>query len=216
MEQPITTAETLADVPDVSTPDGGTADSQEAVSLAKLLSQELGKQVPTDEAALKAVKDTFSYVGKTGKFLPFLDQLQSKLGGEQQVLKFMEDIVQNPDPQTSQPDPELTSKVESLERAVKDSNFYAQHPEYNTPDVKALISKLGSDPEAVIADEVFKGAYEAMKAQREFQESKSVLHTNPRIGQVTDKLSQAAQLKDTDPAQARTLATQAVLDAYES
>ena len=49
------------------TSDGGAAGSEEK-SIKSVLEKELGKEFPDEETALKAVKDTFSHVGKSGKY----------------------------------------------------------------------------------------------------------------------------------------------------
>ena len=110
--------------------------------------------------------------------------------------------------------PDVLSKVESLEQTVRETSFYAEHPEYK--GVKDLISSLGKNPEEVVNTDVFKKAYTAMKASEDSEKSKSVLHSNPRLGQVTDKMTQAQEAaKAGNHEAAKAAAVSAVLDSLE-
>ena len=132
--------------------------------------------------------------------------------GIQQTYKFVTSKTEAPQPQV---DPTIVSKVESLERQIQETNFFASNPEYNTPEAKALISKMGGDPASVVKDEVFQTAYNAIKANAEIEKSKSVLQSNSRLGQVTDKFTQAKEAVSAGNQQAaNAAAVSAVLEAY--
>lgn len=166
---------------------------EDALSLSEIEST-LGKKFPDKNTALKALKDTFSYVGK--------------LGNEVKTLK--EQIA----PSVAPPQ-ELVQKVESLERTVKETQFYKEHPEYEA--YKDLIASMGQDPQQVTQSEVFKTYFSKAKTADSYQQSKSVLHTNPRLGQVTDKITQAREAQKTgDHTAASRSAVSAVLDAFEA
>lgn len=171
--------------------DGSEAVSEvEALGLSEL-NQLTGKNFPTKEAALKSIKDTFSYVGQVGQLKNELAQVKA--------------AVANPT--------DVNSKLQSLETQLKEASFYAEHPEYK--DVKSLIQKFGSDPAQVVADPDFQKAYTAIKTSAELEQSKSVLQSNPRLGQVTDKLTQAREAQQAgNTAAAADAATQAVIDAF--
>lgn len=189
-EEEIITPESLPqEAPNVPSGDGQVADiSTESISLAEI-SAALGKTFPDKATALKAWKDTNSYVGSLG-----------------QKVKTLESQV----PQVDQ-----SERLASLEKATQEFAFYAQNPEYNTPEAKALIAKFGGNPAEVVQDEIFKTAYGAIKTQSEAEKTKSVLHSNPRLGQVQDKMTQAREAaKAGDSAIAGLTATQAVMDAY--
>lgn len=219
MPEEINTQETLADGVDVASADGGRNDSDEVASLKDILGETLGRDFKDDETALKAVKDTFNYVGKVGKVLPVFEQLKSKFGSEDAVLKFMEQSQttqnqQNPAVQTQNDAPELAKKVESLEQMLKETQFYAEKPEFKP--YKDLIKSLGNDPEKVVESEVFKTTYSKVKSHDEAEKTKSVIHSNPRIGQATDKMSKASEAAKTGNfEESKRLAVDAVLDAFE-
>jgi hypothetical protein len=166
-------------------------DGQEAVksneSIKDVLSKELGKDFPSDEAALKAVKDTFSYVGKK-----------------------KEDVAKEV-AQTNTKD--FVSRAE-----FEEATFYAKHPEYE--NYKGIISSLKATSNKplseVVKDENFKAVYDKAVAFDKTEKSKSILQTNPRLGQITDNMSKAkdAVLKG-DMRTAKKSAIAAVLDAYE-
>lgn len=220
----INTSDTLAGEVDVTSTDGGENDSivEQAVSTASqdvmevkdLLNEVLGgkRKFTDNESALKSVKDTFDFVGKAGKYKPLLEKLEASKGGEKNVLKLMEEIANGSVEQTA-PAPISSDNFVSKEE-FKQVQFFAEHPEYK--EHKDLISSMGKDPEEVVKSEVFKKAYTAIKTQQDIEESKSVLHSNSRLGQVTDKLTQAREaLQSGNEQAARSSAVSAVLEAYK-
>lgn len=107
-------------------------------------------------------------------------------------------------------------RIAALEKEVHNANFYSEHPELKP--YKAVISSLGSDPEAVLADPQKKEVLDKLIAHDEADKSKSVLMSNPRLGQVTDKITEAKQeLNAEQPnfAKAEKNAVDAVIDAYQ-
>lgn len=221
MAEQINTQETLADGVDVASADGGRNDSKEVTSLKDVLGESLGRTFKDDETALTAVKETFNYVGKVGKVLPVFEQLKSKMGGEEAVIKFMEQSINNQSQNQAEVkveapkvDTVLAQKVETLEQTLKESLFFAEQPEYKP--YKDLIKSFGNDPEKVIQSEVFKTTYAKLKTVDDAEKTKSVIHSNSRIGQATDKMSQAAEAaKAGNMAEAGRIAVDAVLEAYE-
>lgn len=204
--------ETLAKGGDNTSKDGeGTASKD--VSVAEVLSSTLGKDFKDDDTALKAVKDTFNYVGGMGKYKETLKALESKLGvsGEEAVLQRMEEVAKI----TSEP--RDTSDVSDLRKQVEDLTFYKDNPKYEGH--RDLLNELRNDtgkslPE-IIKSETLQGVLEKAMAHDEVQKSKSVLESNPRLGQVRDKMKEATESAQTDPRRAAELATQAVLEAFE-
>jgi len=73
-------------------------------------------------------------------------------------------------------DPNLLTEVETLKRQVKESSFYAEHPELKPH--KDFLAKFG-DPEVALKDPVVKKAVDALS-----REESSSLKSNPRIAQV--------------------------------
>lgn len=163
--------------------------SEPAVSVDALTLDELnaytGKSFPSKDSALKSIKDTYKAV------------------------------VQRPQPQVPQVDPNLFVSRSEFEEAT----FYASNPDYKTHSelISALAEKSGKPLHEVVQMDSFKTVYDKVKAADAIEQSKSVLQTNPRLGHVTDKITQAREaLKSGDAGTARTSAVSAVLGAYES
>lgn len=217
-DEDITPKDSLPQGEDVTPGDGEGAASDEVVSVKDTLSKVLGKNFDSDEQALKSVKDTYSYVGKAGQDVKELQGKLAELAGVKG-----EETEGQPDKTAS-----IEEKVQSLEQQLNEAQFYAENPEYN--DYKGIISKLGDKPAEVIGTEEFKSVYEKAKAYDEQEQSKSVLQSNPRLGKVTDKMTEAreaisaskkamtegdlgASIAEMD--KASTSATDAVIDAFE-
>lgn len=100
----------------------------------------------------------------------------------------------------------------------EEATFYAKHPEYESHKeiISALATKNGKTPSEVVEMDTFKTVFNKVKAADEIEASKSVLHSNPRLGQVTDKMTQARDLlKAGHEVDARLAATQAVMEAFQ-
>ena len=173
-------------------PEGGAeAVGNEGVAEMSLkeINEALGKNFTDKETALKSIKDTYSYTGKR-----------------------KEDIISEYKKQAG--DSELASKVSSLENMLRDANFYAENPQYKP--YKDVISKFGGNPEEVIKDSVFQSTFKKASAYDETEKSKSVLHSNPRLGKITDKITEAkTAMASGDSAKAQDAAVLAVLNAFE-
>lgn len=122
-------------------------------------------------------------------------------------------------------DPSLAEEI----KALKEDNFYTNNPEYKA--MRPLISKMGDSPSEVVQTDEFKTVFEQVQGYQKNQESKSVLETNPKLGQVKDSMSEAREqskaareaLKQGDIATAiheqgaaTGKAVGAVLEAYET
>lgn len=155
----------------------------------KEINETLGKDFPDKETALKSIKDTISYTGKR-----------------------KQDIIEEYKKQAG--DNELASKVSSLEKMLNEANFYAENPQYKP--YKDVISKFGGSPEEAIKDPVFQSTFKKVSAFDEVEKSKSVLHSNPQLGKVTDKMTEARKdLAGGNIDAAGQKAVDAVLKAFE-
>lgn len=190
-ENEVTTEETLAEGAGV-TPSSGdkSADegsNPESSSALTLdeLNQYLGKDFKSKEAALKSFKDTFNYVGKR-----------------------KEDIVK----EAVDEKPNLEEKVKFLEQ----DNWFARNNQYESyRSTITALQKEGQSLDDVVASDAFKTIYEKARIGDEVESSKSVLHSNPKLGTVKNKMSEAEELlKGGKPQEAGRAATQAVIDAY--
>lgn len=196
---------------------GGEADKpQEDVSLKDKLGNALGKEFPDDETALKAVKDTFNYVGEIGNIKELksaMGQLQKVFDTDQRgVLNKVEEIVKTGG----------TGKIDPTKFVAKDefdrSNFYLNNPDYK-PYTRLVETYQKANPEKsreeIAEMDDFKEDFEKIKAHDEAEKSKSVLRSSPRLGKVTDKISEAREaINKGDQSTAEEKAVDAVIDAY--
>jgi len=183
-------------------------------TLKDQLGEALSKKFPNDETALKAVKDTFSYVGKL-KNLTDLDgamgQLQKILNTDQKgVISRIEEITKT----GGQVDSNRFVPREEFDR----TNFYSQNPAYK-PYSKLVENWAKANPdksrEEIVESDDFKEVFEKVKLQDEAANAKSVLKSNPKLGGITDKISESRQhLKEGKIEEAEKKAIGAVLDAY--
>lgn len=151
-----------------------------------------------------------------------LDELNAFTGKsfptKESALKSIKDtykaVVQRP-AQVPQVDPNRFVSRSEFEEAT----FYASNPDYKAHSelISALAKKSGKPLHEVVQMDSFKTVFEKVKAADAIEQSKSVLQTNPRLGHVTDKITQAREaLKTGDANTARSSAVSAVLGAYES
>lgn len=205
------------------TPADGTGSESEVVELKDIMKSALGKEFPDNETALKSMKDTFSFVGKAGWYKKAVEAVaQAKGLDEKGAVKY---IMEN----LSQEQPSVVPT--SNEAPTIDPNKFVSREEYDremyfgkNPDLepyKGLIGDLqkatGKTIPEIIEMDSFKNVYSKAKAHDESEKNKSVLMSNPRLGQVQDKLTQAREaVKSGDMNTARANAVGAVLDAYES
>lgn len=111
-------------------------------------------------------------------------------------------------------DPVLADKVREVETRLRDVEFYRQNPDYEP--YKNIIAKFGNDPAEVVKQDEFKSIFEKVSSFDKSQQTKSVLETNPRLGQVTDKLTKAKEaVKAGDHNAAKQNAVGAVMDAFQ-
>ncbi len=173
--------------------DGAVADSpvsNDVDPVVQAISETTGKQFKTREEALKSVKDTFSYVGKK----------------KEDIVK---EVVQTPAVDTTK----FVSREE-----FDEATFYAANPDYKSHKdlINALRKGTGQSLSEVVNREDFKSLYSKAKAHDEVESAKSVLQSNPRLGAVTDKFSQAKKAnQEGNTGAAKHLAVSAVLDAME-
>lgn len=224
METKINPEESVPDGVDVAPAEGGSddtpaesADIQPAETLSlDDLRKAFNRPFKTVEEALKSIEDTKSYTGKVGKYKPILDSFEEKMG-EQKTISLLNSLINMEEQQQTAPevkDNPAAEDVMSLKKEINDIKFYSKNPEYEP--YKDLIEKFGEDPAEVVKDEKFQDYFTKIKTQAETESAKSVLHSNPRIKQSTDKLSQAQEsLKNGDTVGAADNAVDAVLDAYE-
>lgn len=148
------------------------------------------------------------------------DVLAQRLGKtfptDEAALKSVEDTFAYVGKQKSQPAVDPSQFVSRSE--FEEATFFAAHPELNA--YKPLISSVGKAAGKPLAEVIempdVKSVIEKARAHDEYEQSKSVLQTNPRLGQITDKMSQAREAAAAGNSEvARSSAVDAVIDAFE-
>lgn len=142
---------------------------QTALSLAEL-NQFLGKEFTDKESALKAIKDTFGFVGKRKEDIE--KEVRASLAGS------------TPAPS---PAPSSDSKVQSLEEEV----FYLKNPQFK--GYEAIIKKMGSNPAEVVESTEFKTIFEKGAIADEVARTKSVAPSNSRLGAPSSVVDEAVK-----------------------
>jgi len=160
-----------------------------------------GREVKDRETALKVIKDNLSANGR-------LVQENSSLKNELEKLKNM-----------TASSPEVAEKINQLEKRLNESAFYSENPDLkNYRDlISTYAGKYGGDLQKVLEDDSFKGILEKVQAAEKHEKSRSVLASNPRLGQATDKLTEAREaMKEGDMRKAGDSAVAAVLETLGS
>lgn len=163
------------------------AASPEAITLDEITAQ-LGKKFESKEAALKAFKDTFSYVGK--KQDDAAREAERKLEGSGEYVRRSEIETEF----FYRDNPEAAAH-RTLVDAVAKANGISAREAATLPDVKKVISAAS--------------AYEAQEA------AKTVMASTGRLGTTGDKLAEARKaMASGNKAAAGEAATAAVREAF--
>ncbi len=191
MEEEIINPEGQPDVSHVNTPSPeGTVSNvpTDGMTLSEL-NATLGKNYPTREAALKSIKDTFSYVGKK------VDDVKREVMAE------------------TQNNGRIDQLAKELEEERKE-RFYDRNPQYVS--VRNVIEKFGGNPVEVVNSPEFKEIFEKVSGYDESQKLKTVLESNPRLSSSRDSLNKAREIaqsgRPTD--EVESMVANAVKDAY--
>ena len=165
------------------------------------LNQLLGKNFPTKDAALKSIKDTFSYTGQVGQLRAEIDRLKGSGTAA-----------------PSANDSELASTVRALQEQLQETTFFNERPdlkEYQST-LREMSRGTGKSMSEIANSEAFKPLFEKALAQDVAAKKRSVLESNPRLGQVRDKFTEAREaLKQGNRDSAVETSISAVLDAYD-
>lgn len=188
------TNQPITDDAQLTSAGGEAAVDQPALTLAEL-NQVLGKDFKDVPTAMKALKDTQSYVGK--KKEDIAAEVRAQLAGSSQ---------------NASASPSLESEVRSLQEQV----FYANNPQFKGHET--VIKAMGSNPAEVVESEAFKIYFEKATVAGEVASKKSVVASNPRLAQtktVTEEAVRVANTTGSSTATADVLA-QAIREEIES
>lgn len=160
---------TLAGDAQLTSADGAAAVDSGTLTLAEM-NQVLGKDFKDKESALKALKDTQSYVGKRK------EDIAAELRANNTVTSPQE------------PDSSLKSEVQNL----KDELFYTQNPQFK--DLRDVITSMGTNPAEVVDSPAFKKVYEKVQVADKVETSRSVVSSSPRLAQSQSVVDSAIQI----------------------
>lgn len=198
---------------------GTASEVVEAKELHEVLNEQLGTTYTSPEDALSGLKQLRNFTGKAGKFeKPVKALMESRGLTEDQAVNYLMENITQPtvaEPQKA-PEPDASKFVSRTE--FEEALFYKDNPELAEfkPVLNALAQSSGKSLPEAAKDESFLKLYEGKKANDQTEQSKSVLHSNPRLGVVQDKMTQATEaLKAGNQALAETNAVTAVLESIQ-
>lgn len=163
------TIDPITGEPRTSTSDGAAAVESSTLTLTEL-NQFLGKDFKDKDSALKALKDTQSFVGKRK------EDIEAEVRANTAAHA------------TSSSNPELESQVKSLAEQL----FYTQNPQFK--DYQDVIKAMGSNPAEVVESGAFKKVFEQGKAALEAAQTRSVVNSNPRLAQARTTADEAIKV----------------------
>ena len=175
--------------------------------LRDVINKDLNKDFKSDEDVVNSYKEATNKISEQGNEIK---ELKEKLGSTEQT-------TQDGDSQ----------RMSELENRLNQSEFYKNNPEYDKKEIREV---LGINPAETIKNESIKSVVDGKVASDKTEDSKSVLQSNPRMGQVTDKVTEAKEHTSNaqkalgtgdittavvEHGRAAEAVTNAVLDAYE-
>jgi len=202
------------------TPADGIGSESSVVELKDIMKQALGKEFPDNDTALKSLKDTYGFVSKAGWHKKAIDAVaQAKNLDEKGAVQYiMETLTQEPKPIAEIPKEPAIDPNKFVSREEYDKEmFFSKNQDYEP--YKEVISNLqkatGKPLNEIVQMEAVKTLFDKAKAHDETEKTKSVLMSNPRLGAVQDKITQAKdKLSAGDHVGAKADAVAAVIDAY--
>lgn len=157
-------SDTVPGVNDVVTPVGDENVLQPDALTLEEINSTLGRNYADKPTALKALKETFSFVGKKA------DEAADAAATA---------------PTTTASDTanaDATAQaLADIQKELKTNKFYVNNPDYNTPEAKELIESFGGEPEEVIQKDIFKKALKAIQSESVNDKSQTVMRSNSRV-----------------------------------
>lgn len=127
------------------------------LSLAEINSL-TGRQYASRDAALKGIKETFSFVGKKQE---------------------------TPAPATTQTpaeQPDIATELQRTQASLEETQFYLDNPDYNNQEAKELIKSFSGKPADIVKSDVFQKAFKAIQSVSQNDKSQTVMQPNSRQG----------------------------------
>lgn len=214
MNPEVIPSSSLPDAPHVSAADSSGADT-DAISLAEL-NNILGKNYSDRETALKAVKETYTFIGKRDDHARIVKEAVQKTGkSEDEILQLLtnSNMPENGS-QPANPDQFIT-KDQYLE-----DMFFSKNPDLSM--VKDVIKPLKNSDEFksmswddYVKSDKIASIVDTFRVANEVKSAKSVMESNPRIGSASNKLQSAQQAMEAgNYTAAKENAISAVMEAF--
>lgn len=214
--------ETVPEVPLESTTEGKGDDTSQ-IKLEQL-NELLGRDYKDVDTALKAVKETYSFVGKRDELRQGLEEVMKATGAEESaILENLQSLMSNQEPtqekvvkQEFNPD---DIKAE-LNARYEEDRFFDKNPEFDA--IKDYVKPLKQQDsfkemswsEFAETDQA-KKLVETFSGYEKANSKKSVVESNPKLGAISDKMSKAKEaLANDDMNTAKSTAVGAVIDSF--
>lgn len=205
--------EPISGTENVTVSEGNVNVSQQSGLIAQKINEITGRNYASDEEALKGVRETFRYVGKAPEIKKVQEALEQEFGKDFNPDELVNMIKGSKIPQNNLEEDKFVTK-----EIFEEATFYAKNPEYEQFRnlINALRTTTGQSIEEVVKSDNFQNIYKKVQIAEEYEKSKSIVQSNPRLGQVTDKLDKARKaLSEGDYKTAKASAVDAVIDTYE-
>jgi len=168
-DNPIINDQALGGEPQLSpAPATASVEAQPETLTLEELNRQLGKNFTNKDTAIKALKDTFSFVGKRREDI------------EREVSAKSDEVLNS------------VRKTEQELATLRKEIFYKDNPQYAAH--RGLIEKLGSNPAEVVNNPDFKQVFEKVEGYDKSNNLKTVLESSPRIQATRDSLAKAKEL----------------------
>lgn len=214
--------ETVPEVPLESTPEGKGDDASQ-IKLDQL-NELLGRDYKDVDTALNAVKETYSFVGKRDELRQGVEDVMKATGqDESTVLQNLQSLMESKPEESKSESPKQEFNPDEIKAELnaryEEDRFFDKNPEFEAikdyvKPLKAQESFKDMTWSEFAQTEQAKKLVETFSGYEEATSKKSVVESNPRLGAISDKLSQAKQAQESgDDATAKSTAVSAVIDS---
>ncbi len=150
--------------------------STDTLSLSELSSY-LGKSFTDKTTALKALKDTQSFVGKRKEDIEKEVRASLATSSSQNTSNASQNV-------------DGVSKAEF--KSLQDQLFFTSNPQFK--GYESIIRRMGDNPAEVVELEEFKTIFENGKVAGEVAQRKSIVSSNSRLGQTQQSTTEAVRV----------------------
>ncbi len=177
----------------------------------------LGKEFADDQTALKAVKETFSFVSGAAHAKKALEAVMTAKGfkTEAEAVEFINTTIKPQEQKPTEVKAPVVDDTKFVPREEFDKkNFYNDNPDYKDhADLLETFAKANPEKSRaeIIQMDVFKSQFDASKSAKQ----KSILHSGSKVGVQSDAMTKAKEeLKSGNQQAADSMATKAVMEAF--